>query len=127
MTLLIDLKPKLDDWKSPDNLKYWYISTVFCEYDITAFKGKFYVKWIILDPEGEEGYSRYLDPLCKSLEEAKAVAQADYERRTAERFKPIEIPKPWKDGGYEYQFVAGYDCALRDIAFAIAKATEIKS
>lgn len=62
-----------------------------------------------------------------TLSEAKAAAQADYERRTAERFVKVELPKEMELPSYdndEFDFVTGYNCALRDLQSAIANALE---
>jgi hypothetical protein len=61
-----------------------------------------------------------------TLEAAKAAAQADYEARTAERFRAVEVPTiRIKNPISEY--FDGYNDAINDIHEAIAKATSPES
>jgi hypothetical protein len=63
-----------------------------------------------------------------TIDQAKAAAQADYEARTAERFRAVELPSKWIVGGSDHiVFVSGYNQAIRDIHEAIAKATTPES
>jgi hypothetical protein len=61
----------------------------------------------------------------ESFDQAKAVAQADYEARTAERFRKVEIPvdAPF-DNNLHTDMVHGYDTAIDALLEAIAKAKD---
>jgi hypothetical protein len=76
------------------------------------------VRWILMWVIGNNHYH-------DTLEAAKAAAQADYEARTAERFRKVELPTEWSiHTGDHVVFVSGYNQAIRDIHEAIAKAKE---
>jgi hypothetical protein len=111
MTLYIDTKPTLE-W-----MEFGYHShkaiTPFAEYNIHP---------------RVVGVSVYMDVERISIEDtvelAKAAAQADYEARTAERFRKVKVRDIMYYGlnleDYEY----GYNQALEDIHEAIDKANE---
>lgn len=101
MNLYIDTKPTLE-WVEIKITAFFYqttCNTIFGEYTITNYDGyqgenslQYELQlrmedgndylWMTLSDDGE--------PLeFNTLSEAKAAAQADYERRTAERFRPI--------------------------------------
>jgi hypothetical protein len=58
-----------------------------------------------------------------TLDQAKDAAQADYEARTAERFRAIEVRDIMYHGFDLEDYEAGYNQALEDIHEDIAKAT----
>jgi len=62
-----------------------------------------------------------------TLEAAKAAAQADYDARTAERFRAVEVDDIMYNGFDLEDYEAGYNQALEDIHEAIAKATTPES
>lgn len=121
MTLYIDTKPTLE-WNRSDTNTYWYIDTVFGNYSIDYFKHKFYLNFEILDEDGEVAYSVTFGELFNTLDEAKAAAQADYERRTAERFKPIVLPERMnaRQGDGSVHYCTGWN----DVLDAIDRAKE---
>jgi hypothetical protein len=63
-----------------------------------------------------------------TLDQAKAAAQADYDLRTAERFRAVEVPMdaPF-DNNLHTDMVHGYDTAIDALIEAIAKATTPES
>ena len=78
MTLYIDTRPELQ-WFD----YYGRFMADGYEVRFEASNGKWY--WMYYDQCEDQAY--YEDP-----HEAKAAAQADYEARTAERFRKVEVP-----------------------------------
>jgi hypothetical protein len=59
-----------------------------------------------------------------TLDQAKASAQADYDRRTAERFRKVELPEMKPETfrcGYEVHDV-GWNKCLQSMEYAISQA-----
>lgn len=120
MTLYIDIKPELEwvKYKHPLQEEHAY-RTISDDYHIITKKGDV-IAWRFnsLIYEGAK------------IDEAKAAAQTDYERRTAERFKKVEIPKKRKPQDIHTPdddiHIHGYNTAIDALATAIAKATEGK-
>jgi hypothetical protein len=116
MTLYIDTKPELE-WVL---LKYTG--------DESAYVPLFALEYLV--GEGDGFFLRISDSISNdkwdyydTLSEAKAAAQADYDRRTAERFRPVELP-PFRNMNSS-EFLSGWDSCLAYIE-ATAKATEAK-
>jgi hypothetical protein len=57
-----------------------------------------------------------------TLDHAKAAAQSDYDLRTAERFRKVELPDIMHEDAIDAVAEHYYNQALRDIHDAIAKA-----
>lgn len=136
MTLYIDTKPTLEwvEWiiefkHTLDVFKGCSSKTVFGEYQIYYPNKNDKFEMYLHFPTIEDGHPDYpiIFDLCDTLAEAQAYAQADYERRTAERFKVVEVPQEKELPSYdddEFDFVTGYNCSLRELHANIAKATE---
>lgn len=77
MTLYIDLKPTLEWVDSSDGNKAWA--------DIYELQKLADGRFLLLIAEHCQ------DTYYKSMDEAKSAAQADYERRTAQRFVKVEV------------------------------------
>jgi hypothetical protein len=109
MTLYIDTRPTLE-WVE-------YNGRHMADgYEIKQTpSGRWILMWTI-------NHDHYHD----TIDQAKAAAQADYEARTSERFRAIELPPylPEDDGLNIPEHY--YNQALRDIHEAIAKAKEGK-
>ena len=106
MTLYIDTKPTLE-WID-------YNDRHFADYyEVMKYDGKYYFTF--------EGYIMHLSNY-NTVDEAKAAAKADYERRTAERFKAITLPPRMdaRQGDGSVHYCTGWN----DVLDAIAKATE---
>lgn len=80
MTLYIDTIPELQ-WSN------WNNETWMCNDDYVIKWHNNKRKFILLD---ERKVNVIIE--CETIDEAKAAAQADYERRTAERFRKVELP-----------------------------------
>jgi len=108
MTLYIDTRPQLE-WIEYNGRH------MADHYEINQTPNE---RWIIMWVIGNNHYHDTLD-------EAKAAAQADYEARTAERFRKVEVPEemPINNNSHLFVLCLGYNQALRDIHEAIAKAT----
>jgi hypothetical protein len=113
MTLYIDTRPELQ-WFD----YYGRFMADGYEVRFEASNGKWY--WMYYDQCEDQAY--YEDP-----HQAKAAAQADYEARTAERFRAVEVPPLLHDGPIGDVCEDSYNQALRDIHKAIAKATTPES
>lgn len=132
MNLYIDLKPELE-WKRPPantgymrNTEVWTALTSHFKYEVhTVNLNTYQLDYV---------YMLYRERLITNvtLSEAKAAAQADYERRTAERFVKVEVPDycdmepPYMTGITNYVSI-GFNRCIKLIQDAIAKATEITS
>jgi hypothetical protein len=110
MTLYIDTKPTLE-WVE-DNDRYYCKQG---EYHISLVKNGL---WFLESNQHRNVLSYYETP-----DEAKAAAQADYDRHTAERFRAVELPLYTFDGGYD-EYTNGFNKCLELIYEAIAKAKE---
>ena len=112
MTLYIDTRPTLE-WVWNATKKRHEAKTPFGTYTIDEGVGGFIIYfedvWCI-----ERDYSH----------DAMAAAQADYEERTAERFRKVEVRDIMYHGFDLEDYEAGYNQALEDIHEAIAKAKE---
>jgi hypothetical protein len=108
MTLYIDTKPTLE-WIEYNGR---YMADGY-EVRFEASNGKWY--WMYYDQCEDHAY--YEDPY-----HAKAAAQADYEARTAERFRKVELPDIMHEDAIDAVAEHYYNQALRDIHDAIAKA-----
>jgi hypothetical protein len=74
--------------------------------------------WSYMDYWYDKGYYNTLD-------QAKAAAQADYESRTAERFRAVKLPSRKKPSYYwDHDENSGYNDCIDDIHEAIAKAQD---
>jgi hypothetical protein len=62
----------------------WDCNTVFGRYTIAILEGKFELFF--------HGFITHSFEPYDTLDQAKAAAQADYEARTAERFRAVEVP-----------------------------------
>jgi len=84
MTLYIDTRPQL----------FWVLgqaTTEFGIYDIEhQFDGKFMAVLYNSNEIGDPANTIWLSDRVDTVELAKAAAQADYEERTAERFRPAK-------------------------------------
>ncbi len=109
MTLYIDTRPTLD-WVDYDG-----ISFADGSYKVRLELSNNKWHWSYMDYWFDKGYYATID-------EAKAAAQADYEARTAERFRAVEVPPLLHDGNIGDVCEDSYNDALRDIHEAIAKA-----
>lgn len=115
MKLYVDTKPTLE-WVDCDDRHF------AGDYEVKRHDGRYYTSfegWILAPP--------YHD----TLEQAKAAAQADYDRRTAERFREVEVPKK-----IEYNRTIppnvdlhnrGFNSAIDALKSAIAKAKETQT
>jgi len=121
MTLYIDTKPQLDDWKEGvSHYNYVTCDTIFGRYKIEWKGWKDYPDYsIYLDQE-------YITDEAVGLDQAKAAAQADYEARTAERFRAIELPIKYPKS-LSMNFESGWNACLEYILRTIAKATTPES
>lgn len=124
MTLYIDTKPELNEWNRTETNTYWWIETVFGNYSIDFFKHKFYLNWEILDEDGEVAYSITFEEPFNTLSEAKAAAQADYERRTADRFVMVQIPSTDQIENGSMDYAEGYEDAISDLKYSIKSALD---
>jgi hypothetical protein len=110
MNIYIDTRPQLE-WVEYQGR---YITNGY-EVRFDPIEGKWC--WWYYDETEDQPY--YEDPY-----HAKAAAQADYDRRTAERFRKVKVRDKMYYGlnleDYEY----GYNQALEDIHEAIDKANE---
>ena len=108
MTLYIDTRPTLE-WVE-------YNGRHMADgYEIKQTpSGRWILMWTI-------NHDHYHD----TLDQAKAAAQADYEARTAERFRAVEVPPLLHDGNIGDVCEDSYNDALRDIHEAIAKSTTL--
>jgi hypothetical protein len=112
MTLYIDTRPQLEwiEYNGRHMADHYEINQTPNE--------RWIIMWVI-------GNNHYHD----TLEAAKAAAQADYEARTAERFRKVEVPEemPINNNSHLFVLCLGYNQAIRDIHEAIAKATTTDS
>jgi hypothetical protein len=118
MTLYLDTKPELD-WVY-DRPMVYAAQTSFCTYEIHPSHNINVSCWIIMYNRTPLDMDKY-----DTLSEAKAAAQADYQRRTAERFRKVEVPKRRISTFVDDEASAYNDC-IDDLQSAIAKATEAK-
>jgi hypothetical protein len=87
MNIYIDTHPTLGEWiEKPNDITYHrrYCDTVFGRYTIAILCGKYE---LLL-----HGFVTYSFDPYDTFDQAKAAAQADYEARTAERFRKVEVP-----------------------------------
>jgi hypothetical protein len=108
MTLYIDTKPTLE-WVEYQGR---YITNGY-EVRFDPIEGKWC--WWYYDETEDQPY--YEDPY-----HAKAAAQADYEARTADRFRKIEVPDLMHEDAIDAVAEHYYNQAIRDIHKAIKKA-----
>jgi hypothetical protein len=116
MTLYIDTRPTLE-WVWNATKKRHEAKTPFGTYTIDEGVGGFIIYfedvWCI-----ERDYSH----------DAMAAAQADYEARTAERFRKVEVPSKRKYQDHDSPdvdvHIHGYNTAIDALMEAIAKAKE---
>lgn len=124
MTLYIDLKPTLEwyivrtqytiEWRAKTPFG-WYIHSN--ESDTPRL-------WFSINPDRDyHVYINYEIPdhkESKRFEAVRTAAQADYERRTAERFRPIVLPDRMnaREGDGSVHYCTGWN----DVLDAIAKA-----
>jgi hypothetical protein len=120
MTLYIDTRPQL----------LWVLGQATTEYgvydiDYNLGNGKIRAEFFTVEKDGwEPVLTSWFSEEVYTIDQAKLAAQADYEARTAERFRAVELPSKWIVGGSDHiVFVSGYNQALEDIHEAIAKAT----
>jgi hypothetical protein len=108
MTLYIDTKPKLEWVERKDGHKFYA--------DIYELQQTVSGRWIVI-------IGGYVEkPYFETADHGKQYAQADYERRTAERFKAITLPPRMdaRQGDGSVHYCTGWN----DVLDAIAKATE---
>jgi hypothetical protein len=109
MTLYIDTRPQLE-WIEYNGRH------MADHYEINQTPNE---RWIIMWVIGNNHYHDTLD-------EAKAAAQADYDARTAERFRKVKMPSKRKyqeNDNPELIFtIHGYNTAIDALIEAIAKA-----
>jgi hypothetical protein len=132
MTLYIDTKPTLEWIRPPANTGYmrntevWTAVTSHFTYEVhTVNLNTYHADYV---------YMHYRERIITNvtLSKAKAAAQADYERRTAERFKKVEVPDysdmepPYMTGITNYVSI-GFNRCIKLIQDAITKATEVTS
>ena len=132
MTLYIDTRPTLE-WGGGMHESPYYSETEYGLYSIFQHEQKL----LTFNPHSSSRFGRKVVRmgLFKDVEAAKAAAQADYEARTADRFRAIEIPKgkdlPESNSERHIGLVVGwnrYRIHLIDlINKAIAKATTPES
>lgn len=131
MTLYIDTKPELEWLRPPANTGYmrntevWTALTPNYKYEVHTVNLNTY--------QADYVYMLYRERIVTNvtLSEAKAAAQADYERRTAERFVKVELPTFRIPYAHDYDdYDIGYNYAIEriveNIQSAIAKAKEEK-
>jgi hypothetical protein len=106
MTLYIDTRPQLK-WIEYNGRH------MADHYEINQTPNE---RWIIMWMIGNNHYHDTLD-------EAKAAAQADYDRRTAERFRKVELPIKYPKY-LSMNFESGWNACLEYILRTIAKAKE---
>jgi hypothetical protein len=116
MNIYIDLKPTLE-WVE-DNDRYYCKQG---EYHISLIKNGL---WFL-----ESNHRRDILSYYETPDQAKAAAQADYEARTAERFRAVELPDritlPDEVRDYDYFYLRmGRYHTLNEIHETIAKAKE---
>jgi hypothetical protein len=119
MTLLIDTKPTLE-WVGLQ------AETIFGIYEIESDANTLCMVLLYATQRDSDNMNYYWYSLkFHSLSTAKAAAQADYERRTAERFRVVEVPMdaPF-DNNLHTDMVHGYDTAIDALLANIAKAKE---
>ena len=116
MTLYIDTRPKL----------LWVLgqaTTEFGIYDIdyTLANGKIRAELIRVENEaGEPVFTSWFTEEVDTLDQAKAAAQADYEARTAERFRKVEVPMdPPFDNDLHTNMMHDYDTVIDALMEAI--------
>ena len=127
MTLYIDTRPTLE-WVGRN--KSQVCDTIFGQYvcyptyDHSIDKGIVTLYLSVITIYEEDGEVTNLSH-HNSFEAAKAAAQADYDRRTADRFRKVEIPvdAPF-DNNLHTDMVHGYDTAIDALLEAIAKAKD---
>lgn len=125
MTIYIDTNPELE-WESKDGrylfalahklLRYriiWYGEV--CDLVIEACYNTELDQWVHLSILGSE---------IRHEEIAKELAQSDYDRRTAERFKVAEVPEIIYKGYDIDDYTIGYNNAVDELHRNIAKAKE---
>lgn len=117
MTLYIDTKPTLEWEETIDH--WWYAVSDYGMYRIKINH------WLSVDINLHLYQCQDVvafHSVHESIEAAKAAAQADYERRTAERFRPITLPPRMnaREGDGSVHYCTGWN----DVLDAIAKATE---
>ena len=120
MTLYIDTRPTLE-W-----VKAWTKGNFHSTNGIYRVRKESYNKWCWFYTSGFNDVIEYY----KTCKAAKAAAQADYDRRTAERFRAVELPKrviPYQSDNAPYNtrepYDNGFNYAIQLIEQAIAKAT----
>jgi glycosidase len=100
----------------------WTAHTEYYKYDVYTGGRNYELEYVF------RHYRENLGKLHKSLSEAQAAAQADYEARTAERFRKVEMPSKRKyqeNDSPELIFtIHGYNTAIDALMDAIAKAKE---
>lgn len=119
MILLIDTKPELEWVERKDGHKFYA--------DIYEMQQTVSGRWIII-------IGGYVEkPYFETAEHGKEYAQADYERRTAERFVKVEVPKsviPYQSDNAPYNpheaYDTGWNSCVNALHKSIAKATEAK-
>jgi hypothetical protein len=116
MTLYIDTRPTLE-W-----VKAWTKGNFHSTNGIYRVRKESYNKWCWFYTSGFNDVIEYY----KTCKAAKAAAQADYEARTAERFRAVEVQDIMYHGFDLEDYEVGYNQALEDIREAIAKAKEQK-
>jgi len=108
MTLYIDTRPQLE-WIEYNGRH------MADHYEINQTPNE---RWIIMWVIGNNHYHDTLD-------EAKAAAQADYDRRTAERFRAVELPVDIPvNFGKGSSFAEGYRTAVMHLKENIDRAKE---
>jgi hypothetical protein len=122
MTLYIDTRPTLE-WVNDSGKYIDYKSGYRVHYEHLANK------WFWTYYE-----NCIHEALYDTLDQAKAAAQADYEARTSERFRKVEVPKrviPYQSDNAPYNtrepYDNGFNYAIELIEQAIAKATTPES
>lgn len=121
MKLYIDTKPELV-WTGGMHESPWYAETDTGFYSIFQHPEKL----LTYNDQTTKNLGHKLTRIgkYKTVDKAKQAAQADYERRTAERFKVVEVPPMTDYANTDIQLARGWNAAIEKLHANITKAKE---
>lgn len=108
MTLYIDLKPTLE-WVTMDGFFVYAVADKYLRYRIIWYSDvcDLVIEACYNPEEDKWTHLGLLGSRMRHEDVAKAAAQADYERRTAQRFVRVELPERRPAPPYESQYQLG--------------------
>lgn len=119
MTLYVDTKPTLEwmTYKGRGSTQVYTALTSHYKYQVWTVGKMWTVEYVF------GNYREKFDKQYLHLSDAQSAAQADYERRTMERFYKVELPE-YDSRAVEHHvdYFNGYNEAIEEMEFRIQQA-----